>query len=131
MIQAAVDDPRLVAREYAWPTPTFVGGPFHFRSPLFMANSKMAQNSTKPVQVFRLRGISVSVFANVIERDDRDVTYHKVALQRTYREGNEFKTTSSLGRDDLPIAQMLLQRAWEFILNAEANRGKEESDVGE
>ena len=88
-----------------------------------MAQSKPA--SVKPVVAFRLRGISVSVFANQATRDGRESTYHKVSLQRTYREGDEFKTTSSLSRDDLPVAKLLLERAWEFILEAEANRGKE------
>jgi hypothetical protein len=97
---------------------------------IFMATAKepkMAQTSTKPVQTFRLRGLSVSVFANAAETDDgRALTFHKVSLQRVYRDGNEFKTTSSLGRDDLPVARLLLRRAWEFILDAEAARGKED-----
>lgn len=92
-----------------------------------MVQSK-SQPSSKPVQVYRLRGISVSVFANKAERDGRESTYHKVSLQRTYKEGDEFKTTTSLSREDLPIASMLLQRAWEFILQAEANRGKDEDE---
>jgi len=90
----------------------------------------MAQsNNTKPVQVFRLRGISVSVFANTVKTADREVTFHKVSLQRTYREGDEFKTTSSLGRDDLPMARLLLERAWTFILDTEAKRGKDEDEA--
>lgn len=87
----------------------------------------MGQNvSTKPVQTFRLRGLSASVFANQAKVEGRDVTFHKVAIQRTYREGDEFKTTTNLGRDDLPLACLLLQRAWEFILDVEANRGKDD-----
>lgn len=101
-----------------------------------MATSKASPVTTKPatakpIQVFRIRGISVSVFANQIERDGQLVVYHKVALQRTYRENNEYKTTTSLSRDDLPIATLLMQRAWEFILTTEANRGKEESEHDE
>lgn len=88
-----------------------------------MAHSK-SQPSVKPVQVYRLRGISVSVFANQTERDGRESTYHKVSIQRTYRDGDEFKSTTSLSRDDLPVASMLLSRAWEYILEAEAKRGK-------
>ena len=93
-----------------------------------MAQSKPPQPSVKPVQVYRLRGISVSVFANQVERDGRESTYHKVSLQRTYREGDEFKTTTSLSRDDLPIASMILKRAWEFILDTEAHRGKDSDE---
>ena len=80
----------------------------------------MAQASLKPVKVFRLRGISASIFANQAKSEGHDITYHKVSLQRTYRDGDEWKTTTSFGRDDLPVARLLLDRAWEYILNAEA-----------
>jgi hypothetical protein len=103
-----------------------------FPFPLFiMANAKepeMAQAPTKPVKSFRLRGVSASVFENHAKSDGRDVTFHKVSLQRTYKDGNEFKTTTSFSRDDLPIARHVLQQAWEFILNAEASRGKEDAE---
>lgn len=89
---------------------------------------KVAQPSAKPVKSFRLRGISASVFENHAKSADRDVTFHKVSLQRTYRDGDEWKTTTSFGRDDLPIACLLLEQAWQFILETEANRGKDESD---
>lgn len=85
-----------------------------------------AQSSNKPVQVFRLRGLSASIFENHAKSANRDVTFHKVSVQRTYREGDQWKTTTSFGRDDLPTIQLLLQRAWEFILDTEAGRGKEE-----
>lgn len=85
----------------------------------------MAQPSTKPAKSFRLRGLSASIFANAAKSGERQSTFHKVSLQRTYRDGDEWKTTTSLGRDDLPVAKLLLQRAWEYILDAEASRGKD------
>ena len=80
----------------------------------------MVQAPSKPVKVFRVRGVSASVFQNQSTTDGRDVTFYKVALQRTYKDGKEFKTTSSFSRDDLPVARHVLQQAWEFILGAEA-----------
>ena len=88
----------------------------------------MAQNSNKPVKTYRLRGISVSVFENHAKSGDRDVTFHKVSMQRTYRDGDEWKTTTSFGRDDLPVAGLLLKRAWEFVLETESSRSKEDSE---
>jgi len=44
----------------------------------------MAQNPSKPVKTFRLRGISVSVFANQAKSEGRDIVFHKVSVQRTY-----------------------------------------------
>lgn len=77
----------------------------------------------KPLQTFRLRGISASVFENHAQSGDRNVTFHKVSLQRTYKDGDEFKTTTSFGRDDLPIAMHVLHQAWQFILETESGRG--------
>lgn len=75
--------------------------------------------SAKPVKAFRLHGVAASVFANSTEDGE---TYHKVQLQRTYRQDNEWKTTQSLSRDDLPIAALLLEQAWAFILQTEADK---------
>ena len=95
-----------------------------------MATTKET-GSTKPVQVLRLRGVSASVFENHARSKDRDVTFYKVSLQRTYRDEEGFKTTTSFSRDDLPVAVHLLHQAWQFILEAEtANRtaADDESD---
>lgn len=92
---------------------------YHF--PLFsMANA----NSNKPVKVLRLRGISASIFANKSNGDGGESVYHKVTVQRTYRDGDEFKTTTSFTRDDLPIVDLLVNRSWAFILEAESTASK-------
>ena len=85
----------------------------------------MAQSSTKPVKVFRLRGVSASVFQNHSKTEDREVSFHKVSVQRSYRDGDEWKTTTSFSRDDLPIARLLLERAWQYILDTEVGRGRD------
>ncbi|GEM_PF-5566109 len=73
-------------------------------------------SSNKPIRVFRLRGVKAAIFENHAAVN----VFYKVSLQKIYREGEEWKTTTSLGRDDLPIARLLLDRAWEFILETEA-----------
>ncbi len=86
--------------------------------PLIMSPTNGTTN--KPWKVFRSSGVSASVFQNTAKTDDGERTFAKVSLSRTYREGNEFKSTTSLGRDDLPIAALLLQQAWLAIVNDEA-----------
>lgn len=100
--------------------PVAAARPFHFLPPSNMESS--TTKTVKPVETFRLRGISASVFRN---KSEDGTSFHKVSLQRTYRQGDEFKNTQSLGRDDLPIAAMLLQKAWEYVLQAE---GKKSAD---
>lgn len=80
--------------------------------------------SNKPVQVFRLKSVKVAVFEN---RSTDGAPFFKTSLQRIYRDGEEWKTTQSFSREDLPVARLLLQRAWEFILEREANAAREES----
>lgn len=86
----------------------------------------MPEATSKPVKSFRMRGVRVSVFENHAERDENASAFHKVSIQKIYKQGNDFKTSTSLGRDDLPIARLLLDRAWQFILDAESN-SKDES----
>ena len=83
-------------------------------------------SAQKPIKTIRLRGVSASIFANRVKVEGRDRTFHKVSVQRSYKDGDEWKQTTSFGRDDLPVVNTVLQRAWEFILDTEALRGKEE-----
>lgn len=85
-----------------------------------IAKEPKAQTTVKPIKVFRLRGVTASVFANQATSDGRDITFHKVSIQRVFKDGAEWRTTTNFGRDELPIAQLLMNRAWEFILDAEA-----------
>ena len=103
------------------PVPTFY--PFH---PFCMATANktpVAPATNKPVQAFRMRGISVAVFANEVSSKDghRQYLMHNVSLQRTYRDGDEYKTTSVFRRDDLPILQRLVQQAWDYIVKVESD----------
>lgn len=76
-------------------------------------------DSNKPVKVMSLHGMRCSIFANKAERDGEDVTYHKISLVRVYKDGDEFKTTTSFSRDDLPTAMFLMNEAYGFILGEE------------
>lgn len=89
-----------------------------------MAKTKQTTETNKPVHVLRLRGVKVAVFEN---QSAEGSVFHKIALQRVYRDGEEWKTTQSLNRDDIPIATLLLQSAWEWVLEREASAVREES----
>ena len=81
------------------------------------------ETPTKPAQQYRLRGLAVSIFAN--QAKDRKVPFYKVSMQKTYKDGKNFRTTNSLGRDDLPVVDFLLKKAWVWILEREAKDRKE------
>jgi len=84
----------------------------------------MSTEANKPIRIFRLRGVKAAVFENKTGAN----TFHKLTLQKIYREEERWKTTQSLGRDDLPVACLLLQRAWEFILETESNHQQNEKE---
>ncbi|HEX3146815.1 MAG TPA: hypothetical protein VHR66_01865 [Gemmataceae bacterium] len=71
--------------------------------------------------------MKVSVFANRVKTAAQEMTFHKSVIQRVCREGEEWKTTTSLSRDDIPLARMLLERAWEWILEAESGAASRDS----
>ena len=91
----------------------------YYIPPFFMSKNKETNN--KPMQKLQLRGISASVFEN---QSENGVAFYKVSITRTYKDGDEFKTTSTFSRDDLPIVQELTRQAWLTILKVEANKKK-------
>ena len=75
-----------------------------------------SHSSTKPVETFRFRGVSASVFEN---QTDDGKPFHKVSLVRTYRDGKDFRTTNTFSRDELPLVMLVAKSAYEFVLSAE------------
>ena len=94
---------------------------FLFLFPFFAMESR----SNRPVEVFRASGVSASVFKNLPKTEDRATPFYKVTLERFYKDGDKPKSTNSLGRNDLPVAALLLQKAWNFIVEAEAKTRKD------
>ena len=85
------------------------------------------ETSTKPVKVFRDRNLSVSIFVNHALVQDQERAFHAVSIQRSYKIGEEFKNTHSLDKDDLPVVQLLVAQAWEWIVAEEAELRKKAS----
>lgn len=92
-------------------------------SPFCMSKTK--ETSNKPMKKLQLRGISASVFENQSENGH---TFYKVSITRTFKDGDEFRTTSTFSRDDLPIVQELTRQAWLTILKAEADSSSKQED---
>lgn len=85
-----------------------------------MTNDKKETN--KPVETFRLKGVQASLFINT---SDKGVPYHKVTISRSYKDGDEWKSTSSFSRDDLLLVVEVAKRAWFDILEREATQRSE------
>ena len=77
----------------------------------------------KPEKVFRIGSVSGSVFENVIETDGGKRKIRNVNLQRRYKDGNEWKSSSSFGLGDLPQAIEVLRLSFEYVAQQEAEVG--------
>ncbi len=75
----------------------------------------------KPEHVVRFGAISASVFLNEIDTDGGKRTLRNVKLQRRYKSGSEWKTSSSFTLTDLPTAVAVLERAMDYVAAKEAD----------
>ena len=90
-----------------------------------MANNKSkGAPSNKPVAKFQYRGVVASVFENEAENGS---LFYKVSIARTYRDGEQFKSTSSFSRDDLPLVAQVANEAWLSLLEYEASASHKDS----
>lgn len=67
--------------------------------------------ANKPVQEIRLGRIKVAIWENQTESGPR----HNVTVSRLYKDGEEWKTTDSFGRDDLPLLAKAVDLAHTWI----------------
>ncbi len=70
------------------------------------------EGKAKPVHEVRLGRIKAAIWANETENGVR----HNVTISRLYKDGDEWKTSHSFGRDELPLVEKVadLAHAWIF-----------------
>ena len=71
-------------------------------------------NGNRPVHEIKLGRIRASIWTN---EGDRQAVWFNVSISRVYRDGDEWKTTTSFGRDDLPIVAKVADMAYAWIWN--------------
>ena len=74
-----------------------------------------------PEKVFRIGFVSASIFVNEIKVDGGNKNIRNVNLQRRYKDGDEWKSSSSLGLGDLPQAIAVLNLALNHVVEKEAD----------
>jgi hypothetical protein len=65
----------------------------------------------KPVHEIRLGRIKATIWEN----DTDNGTRYNVAVSRLYKDGDEWKQTTSFGRDDLPLVAKVADLAHTWI----------------
>jgi hypothetical protein len=76
----------------------------------------------KPIHEVRLGSVKAAIWENQTESGTR----HNVTVSRIYKDGEEWKSTDSFGRDDLLLLAKVLDQAHTWIFE-NANRGNEKS----
>ncbi len=80
----------------------------------------------QPEKTFRIGSCSASVFVNTAakknEQDERR-TYRMVSVQRRYRDGDTWKSSTSFALADLPAAIAVMQMAMDHVASHEAETG--------
>ena len=75
-------------------------------------------SNARPVHEIRIGRIKAAIWGN----ETQNGTRHNVSLSRIYKDGDEWKDSTSFGRDDLPLVAKVVDRAHDWIFeNAAAN----------
>ena len=73
-----------------------------------------------PEVTYRIGSCSASVFVNEVESNGQKRKFRSVSVQRSYRDGDERKFTTSFGLNDLPSAMRVMQLAQQHVEEREA-----------
>lgn len=88
-------------------------------------NIRQQKPANRPVHVVRYGAIKAAVWLNQTSSGPM----HNVTLGRTYKDGDDWKESGSLGADDLLAAAKALTEAHTFIY-AERDRARESETQG-
>lgn len=81
----------------------------------------MARNSKskRPVHEVRMGRVRAAIWEN----ETQNGTRHNVTLSRLYKDGDEWRDSTSFGRDDLPLVEKVaaLAHAWIYGAGQPAN----------
>ena len=81
-----------------------------------MATAKAPAKQTttapkKPIHEIRMGRIKAAIWENQTAQGVR----HNVSLSRIYKDGNQWKDSTSFGRDDLPLVEKVAAKAHDWI----------------
>lgn len=90
---------------------------------------KPKEAKNRPVHEVRFGRIRAAIWQNETENGPR----HNVTITRLYKDGNDWKDSTSFGRDDLPLVAKVCDQAhtWIFEQAAERSNGNGHSENGD
>ena len=70
---------------------------------------------TQPIKVIRNGCCSASIFENEIQRNGKTMTVTKVTVNKSYKDGQDWKTTNSFEINDLPKLFFVACKAYDHL----------------
>ena len=69
-------------------------------------------SNNRPIHEIKVGRIRASIWTNESERQD---VWFTVSISRVYCDGEQWKTTTSFGRDDLPLVAKAAEMAFAWL----------------
>lgn len=89
-----------------------------------MATSGTAK--VRPVHEIRMGRIRAAIWEN----ETQNGTRHNVTVSRLYKDGDQWKDSSTFGRDDLPLVSKVLDQAHSWIFQHGSSASASENGEG-
>lgn len=78
------------------------------------------QPKNKPVHRVNCGLVKAAVWKNTIKKTDgENIDVFNVTITKSYKDGEEWKTSGSYGINDLPRAALCFRKAYEFLVMKE------------
>jgi hypothetical protein len=74
----------------------------------------------KPAKKIQLGSIRATIWENA---SDKGASWFNVELTRSYKDGDEFKDSTSFSHNDLPVVSKAIDFAYQWIWNQKAKSG--------
>ncbi len=84
------------------------------------------ETARRPVHEIRMGRIKAAIWENETQNGSR----HNVTISRLYKDGDDWKDSTSFGRDDLPLVEKVADRChtWIFESGTESNGNRTNDD---
>ena len=81
---------------------------------------------SKPEKRFKCGSCEAAIFENEINRNGKTVKLKKAVIQKRYKTADdEWKSTYSLDKNDIPKMILALSKAYEYLMMGVESRGDE------
>lgn len=76
----------------------------------------MAENSkNNPIKVFQCGRIKAAIWADSKVIDNTVVEVHSIKIDRSYKDGEEWKHTNAFNAEDLPKVALVANEAYKYV----------------